>query len=251
MVCVLDEISEIYDFQGILDFIFDSSDPSWKALSTTRASSLLRRILSWVELLRIFASGKLDRLVPFVQTVSTFDSNAGRWLVEKTQEVLGEKKQYEGALLSLYSPIILGSFSEEVKGAAILNLASVLEVLLDFRHDNIKGVDLPWAALIRELEAGGDMRTRSRDIADAELRLYGCLLAGEIMSSQQALLTYEVDLSKWAVRLQFAMQEETVSQNNHSAFYFRLLVLIIHTRSSQPDMQQWHLWLHSHACYVL
>lgn len=215
MVTILDEISEVYDFQGILDFVFDSSHPSWKALSTTRASSLLRRILSWVEMLKIFTSGKLDCLVPFFQAVSTFDSNAGRWLVEKTQEIFGEKKQYEGALLSLYSSTILGSYSEEVKGAAILNLASLLEILLDFRHDNIKGVGLPWAALIRELEAGGDMRTRSRDIADAELRLYGCLLAGEIISSQQALMTYEVDLSKWAVRLQFAMQEETVNQNNH------------------------------------
>lgn len=210
MSSFLVEISETYDFQDILDFIFDSSHPSWKALSTTRASSLLRRTLSWVELLMIFTLGKLDRLLPFFQGVSTFDTNAGRWLVEKTQEVLGEEKQYEGALLSFYSSIILGNYSEEVKGVAILNLASLLEVLLDFRHDNIKGVDLPWAALIRELEAGGDTQTRSRDIADAELRLYGCVLAGEIISSQQALLTYEVDLSKWAVRLQFAMQEETV-----------------------------------------
>lgn len=211
----MDEISEVYDFQGILDFVFDSSHPSWKALSTTRASSLLRRILSWVELLRIFTSGKLDRLVPFFQAVSTFDSNAGQWLVEKTQETFGEKKQYEGALISLYSSVILGRYSEGVKGTAILNLATLLEILLGFRHDIIKGVDLPWAALIRELEAGGDMRTRSRDIADAELRLYGCLLAGEIISSQQTLMTYEVDLSKWAVRLQFAMQEETVNQTNH------------------------------------
>lgn len=215
MASILDEISETYDFQGILEFIFDSSHPSWKALSTTRAASLLRRILSWVELLKIFTSGKFDRLLPFFQDISTFDSNAGRWLVEKTQEVLGERKQYEGALLSFYSSIILGSYSEEVKGAAILNLASLLEVLLDFRHDNIKGVDLPWAALLKELETGGDIQTRSRDIADAELRLYGCLLAGEIISSQQALLTYEVDLSKWAVRLQFAMQEDTVRKHNH------------------------------------
>lgn len=212
MASFLDELFEIYNFQDILEYVFDSSHPSWKALSTTRASSLLRRVLSWVEFLRIFGSGRFDRLKSFFQTVSTFDSNTGRWLLEKTQDLFGERKEYEGTLLNFYAIIILGDYSAEVKGAAILNLATLLEVLLDFRHDNIKGIDLPWTALTKQLESDADAQTRSRDTADAELRLHGCLLAGEIISSQQALLTYEVDLSKWAARLRFAMQEETVSQ---------------------------------------
>lgn len=219
MTSFLDEIFETYDFQGILEYVFDSSHPSWKALSTTRASSLLRRVLSWVELLRIFASDRFVRLKPFFQTVSTFDSNAGRWLLEKTQDFFGERKEYEGILLNLYATIILEAYSTEVKGAAILNLTILLETLLDFRHDNIKGVDLPWTALSKQLESDADAQTRSRDTADAELRLHGCLLAVEIISSQQALSAYEVDLSRWASRLRFAMQEETVSQIIKSSLF--------------------------------
>ena len=91
-------------------------------------------------------------------------------------------------------------------------MASILEVLLDFRHGNIKGIDLPWEALSNQLDCDADMHTRSRDMADAELRLHGCLLAAKINSSQgQSLSAYELDLGKWATKLRFAMQEQTVS----------------------------------------
>jgi len=145
------------------------------------------------------------------QSISAFDSNAGRSLLEKTQEVFGEKEQYRSTLLDLYVSVILGDYSEEVKGEAVLNLANILEVLLDFRHDNIKGVDLPWEALSKQLDSDAEAHTRSRDLADAELRLQGSLLAARINSSQgQSLSAYEYDLRKWATKLRFAMQEETV-----------------------------------------
>lgn len=208
----LNEMFVAYSLHDVLDYVFDSSHPSWEALSTTRASSLLRRVLSWTEFMRILTSDKLQDLTNFFQTIAGFDSNAGRWLLEKTQDTFGEKDQYRNTLLSLYTSIILGGYSEEIKGAAILNMASILEVLLDFRHDNIKGIDLPWEALDKQLDYDADMHTRSRDMADAELRLQGCLLAAKINSSQgQSLSAYELDLGRWATKLRFAMQEQTVS----------------------------------------
>lgn len=208
----LNEMFDAYGLDDVLDYVFDSSHPSWEALSTTRASSLLRRVLSWTEFMRILTSDKLQDLTNFFQTIAGFDSNAGRWLLEKTQDTFGERDQYRNTLLSLYTSIILGGYSEEIKGAAILNMVSILEVLLDFRHDNIKGIDLPWEALSKQLDCDADMHTRSRDMADAELRLHGCLLAAKINSSQgQSLSAYELDLGRWATKLRFAMQEQTVS----------------------------------------
>lgn len=239
MSAFLDEVFDTYDFHDVLHYVFDSSHPSWKALNATRASSLLRRVLSWAEILRISSSSRLENLKPFFQAVSAFDSNAGRWLLEKTQEVLGEKEQYRNALLSLYTTIILGRYSEEIKGAAILNLASILEILLDFRHDNLKGVDLPWEALSKQLESDSDAHTRSRDMADAELRLQGCLLAAKINSSQgQSLSAYELDLCKWATSLRFAMQEETVSLTRISNFNE---TNTNGPRNLQQDTRQWRL----------
>lgn len=211
MATFLDKIFNTYDFHDILNYVFDSSHPSWKALSVTRATSLLRRLFSWAEILRLFASSSVEGLTSLFQSISAFDSNAGRWLLEKTQEVFGEKEKHRSTLLNLYTSIILGDDSEEVKGEAILDLASILEVLLDFRHDNIKGVDLPWEALSKQLDSDADARTRSRDMADAELRLQGSLLAARINSSQgQSLSAYEFDIRMWATKLRFAMQEETV-----------------------------------------
>ena len=208
----LSEMFDAYDLDDVLNYVFDPSHPSWEALSTTRASSLLRRALSWTEFMRIFTTGRPQDLGSFFKIIADFDSNAGRWLLEKTQDTFGEKDQYRNTLLSLYTSIILGGYSEEIKGAAILNMVSILEVLLDFRHDNIKGIDLPWEELSKQLDCDADMHTRSRDMADAELRLHGCLLAAKINSSQgQSLSAYELDLGKWATKLRFAMQEQTVS----------------------------------------
>lgn len=207
----MDEIFNVYDFHDVLNYVFDSSHPSWNALNVTRASSLLRRVFSWAEFLRLFASSRVEELTSLLQGISAFDSNAGRWLLERTHQIFGEKEQYRSTLLNLYASVILGDYSEEVKGEAILNLASILEVLLDFRHDNIKGVDLPWEALGKQLDSDAEAHTRSRDLADAELRLQGSLLAARINSSQgQSLSAYEFDLRKWATKLRFAMQQETV-----------------------------------------
>ena len=212
IIPLLNEMFDAYALDDVLNYVFDSSHPSWGALSITRASSLLRKALSWTEFMRILTSDKLQDLTNFFQTIADFDSNAGRWLLEKTQDTFGEKGQYRTTLLGLYTSIILGGYSEEIKGEAILNMVSILEVLLDFRHDNIKGIDLPWEELSKQLDCDADMHTRSRDIADAELRLHGCLLAAKINSSKgQSLSAYELDLGRWATKLRFAMQEQTVS----------------------------------------
>lgn len=200
----------MYNLDDVLDYLFDPSDPAWKFSSTSRASSLLRRVLSWAMVLRIFTTGRLDSLYGFFQSVSGFDSDAARWLLEQTKK-LDEAERYKSLLLSFYSSVILGGHAQDVKSVAIDNLASILEVLLNNKQD-IKGIDLPCEALERQLAANAETHTRNREMSNAELRLQGCLLAITATAMQtQSAPAFEKAIRKWAVKLQFALQEETVS----------------------------------------
>lgn len=156
-------------------------------------------------------SSRLDGLVDFFQIISDFDSNAARWLLAQMQNTFGEREQYSPTLTRLCSSVILGRHTQEVKWAAIENLASILEHLFDAHGDDIKGIELPCEELEKQLEADGEIHMRSREMADAELRLQGCLLTIKAASMQSPASKFERDIRKWAVKLQFAMQEETVS----------------------------------------
>ncbi|KAF7591447.1 hypothetical protein BBP40_001550 [Aspergillus hancockii] len=204
-----------YGFQDILDYLFDTSNPLWKSLSTTRASSMLRRSLPWVGVLQMFVSGELEGLDSFIKTVSTFDPNAGVWLLERMQETFGAKEKYRKTLLKLYPSIILANYPEEVKGPAISYLATILEGLLDFHHDKFKDVDLSWEALDQQINSNPNGEVWNRDRSDAGIRLQGCLLAAKVISNQGQIT--ETDVRRWATKLRFAMQEETEFTTRHAA----------------------------------
>ncbi|BAE58712.1 unnamed protein product [Aspergillus oryzae RIB40] len=196
-----------YGFQDILEYLFDSSNPNHNSLSKTRASSMLRRSLPWVGVLQMFVTGELDELAPFVKTVSTFDPNAGVWLLQRIQDTIGAKDKYRKTLLQLYPSIILGDYPEDVKGSAISSLASILEDLLDFHHDNFKDVELPWEELDQHINSKPNGEVWNRDRSDAGIRLQGCLLAAKVISNQAQIS--ETDIRRWATKLRFAMEEET------------------------------------------
>lgn len=193
-----------------MDYLFDLSDSSWKFSSTSRASPLLRRVLSWAMSLKIFVSGRLVGLEDFFQRVSDFDSDAARWLLEQTNK-LAQKEYYRPSLLAFYSSVVLGRHAQDVKSTAIENLTSNLETLLEVPED-IKKIDLPFEALDKQLGTDASAHMRNREMANAELRLQGCLLALRVSSMQsQTIPGFEKEIRKWEVKLQFAMSEETVS----------------------------------------
>lgn len=161
----------------------------------------------------MFVSNKLDELEPFLRSVSAFDPNAGRWLLERMPDVFGEDESHKGALFKLYSSIILSSSSDLVKAAAISNLASFLEAFLDFHHGITNVPDLPWEDLERQIEPGTAVETWNREMTDAALRLQGCLLAVKAISHQwqSPSAEFELELRQWTIKLRCALQEETVS----------------------------------------
>ncbi|RAL13849.1 THADA/TRM732 family protein [Aspergillus homomorphus CBS 101889] len=207
MASTLDFVANEYAFQDILDFVFDPNHPTWKSLSTTRASSLLRRAISWVSILQLIIAGKVNDLEPLLRTVSNFDPNAGQWLLERLQEIFGQRDQYGKTLINLYSSVILGDYPEEVKAIAISCLASKLQALFDFHNETLPQIDLPWGALEGQLKHGSSQHIWNRDRSDAELQLHGSLLAAKAIASNNQ--NSENDINEWATRLRFAMQEET------------------------------------------
>lgn len=207
MITTLSQLSEFYSFASIRQFVFDSSHPSWKTLSTTRAPSLLRRAISWVTVLQMFVTDKLGDVEPLLGVVSRFDPNAGQWLLERIQEIFGEKDQYRQALIKLYYTVILGAYPEEVKASAISCLASALSLVLDVHNEAVNQIDLPWETLEKHLKLASSENIWNRDRSDAELILEGCLLALKTISGRQSS---DLDILEWATRLQSAMQEETV-----------------------------------------
>ncbi|RAK77623.1 THADA/TRM732 family protein [Aspergillus fijiensis CBS 313.89] len=207
LVSTFESLTTEYAFEDILGFVFDTSHPSWKSLSTTRASSLLRRAISWVTVLHMLIGGRVNDLEPFVRTVSNFDPNAGQWLLERLQEIFGPREQYGKTLIGLYSSVILGDYPEEVKAVAIASLASKLQVLFDCRNEALPQIDLPWGALEGQLKHGSSQHIWNRDRSDAELQLHGSLLAAKAIASNNQ--SSENDINEWATRLRFAMREET------------------------------------------
>ncbi|PYH62216.1 THADA/TRM732 family protein [Aspergillus niger CBS 101883] len=206
MATTLNYLSETYAFAAIREFLFDSSHPSWKTLSTTRAPSLLRRAISWVTVLQMFIMDKVSEVEPLLGVISRFDPNAGQWLLERIQEILGERDQYRQALINLYYTVILGVYPQEVKAVAITCLASALSFVLDFHNESVAHIGLSWETLEKHLKHASTEHIWNRDRSDAELVLEGCLLALKTISGGQGS---ELDILEWATRLQSAMQEET------------------------------------------
>ena len=235
---LVDETFNAYDLDDILDYLFDLSDPSWKFSSTARATPLLRRVFAWAMSLKVVLSGRFDDLECLFQRVSDFDTDAARWVLEQTQK-LAERERYRPSLLSFYSSVVLGRHSQNVKSMAIEDLTSNLEALLEVPED-IKKIDLPFEALEKQLVADANAHMRNRDMANAELRLQGCLLALRVLSMESQITpAFEKEIRKWEVKLQFAMSEETVSSSRYLGC---LTIDADETRNSQQDMLLRRRW---------
>lgn len=208
MTDLLDFIFDTYEIPETVDFVFDSSNPSFTTLSTTRAFSLLRRELAWVAVLRALTKGDTKDLEKFVQKVATFDPNACQWILENLHELLGANDGYTEPLAKLYTSLIRENVPLEVKTPAISNLASYVQVALESEHAALQTSALPWKDLAAQVKIGSAEKGFNRDRADADLQLEGCLVGSRSVTPGRQLSGTEIQ--EWATRLRFALAEETV-----------------------------------------
>ncbi|KAF9891702.1 hypothetical protein FE257_003714 [Aspergillus nanangensis] len=236
-------LTYIYDVHGlhdILENLFNSSSPSWKFLSTTRASSLLRRALSWVAILQAFIEGEVIEVEPFLNTVSKFDSNVGTWLLGKIQDTFGVQKRHHATLLSIYSSVILGDYPEEVKSSATVYIADVLSSRLSLETEKFTDISLPWEALDKYINSDHDGLVWNRDRSDAALHLQGCLLAAKDITNSAEITPN--DVHRWTTKLRFAMEEETEYTTRSAAMVsLRAFGPSLRTGDKPPRMDQMFL----------
>ncbi|KAL3463956.1 putative death-receptor fusion protein-domain-containing protein [Aspergillus heterothallicus] len=214
MVELIDHVFATYDILETLAFAFDSSNPSWATLSTTRAFSLWRRQLAWTTVLRILVRGETSGLQPLLHNVATLDPNAGQWVLERLHETFGTKEYYSQTLTALYSSMIIGNLPLEIKTPAISNLAANLQVAIEVESSVLQALNLPWEKLAAQIKIGSTKKGFNRDRADADLRLEGCLLA--LKSTAQSHFP-EQEVLEWATRLRFALREETEFTTRYAA----------------------------------
>jgi hypothetical protein len=221
-VDLLDYIFDTYSISDTVDFVFDSSNPSFTTLNTTRAFSLLRRELAWVMTLKALIKGDTEDLEAFLQKVATLDPNACQWLLERLHETFEAKEEYTKLLAGLYASIIVGKLPLEVKIPAISNLASYLQVALETKDAALIPA-LAWEDLAAQVKIGSTSKGFNRDRADADLQLEGCLIGLKSITRDHEIL--ETEVREWATRLRFALAEETVcacSQLDNQSLLTRL-----------------------------
>ncbi|KAL2834612.1 putative death-receptor fusion protein-domain-containing protein [Aspergillus pseudoustus] len=213
MIELMDHAFATYDILETLGFAFDSSNPSWSTLSTTRAFSLWRRQLAWITVLRILVRGETSELHTLLHNVATLDPNACQWLLERLHETFGTKESYRQILTALYSSIIVGELPLEAKTPAISNLALHLQCAIK-SGSSLQTLNLPWQELTAQIKIGSTKKGFNRDRADADLQLEGCLLALKSVSRPQIP---ETEVLEWATRLRFALREETEFTTRYAA----------------------------------
>lgn len=212
IVSFITSVFEEHDLNGVLSDVFDASQRGWNLQCGTRASSLFRRALTWCKILNSFASHDWSSIPPFFNGVAAFDADAANWIIERLQETLGEKETYHKPLADLYSSVIIGDYTSDVKTVAASSLASILEHLLSSQVKSIPELALPCDNLMQNFRPDLAIEEWNRQATDAELRLQGCLLAIQVISSgDQNMSAFKSTLHSWAIKLRSALSEETVS----------------------------------------
>jgi hypothetical protein len=182
---VINEICAEHDINGIVSYIFDGSKAGWNLETKTRASSLLRRALSWCTVLKMLALEQWSEIPAFHRGVAVFDADAATWVLEQLQEKLDKAERLRKPLVDLYSVIVLSNdASSSATTVAVSNLASILEKLLSSQEGVIPELALPCDNLSKSFRPETDIKSWNRHATDSALRLQGCLLAIRSSSSE-------------------------------------------------------------------
>ncbi|GAD96200.1 HEAT repeat protein [Paecilomyces variotii No. 5] len=217
----VDPIFDAHDISSRLDHAVGAARLSAEPNSETRASSLLRRSLAWTSIMRQALSVTLgaDWLTALFSQVSAVDPDAARWLLEQMSRVFGTKAKYKTKLMELCTYVITRPFPEYVKAGAMTTMATLLEGLLETDFSGASDLELSWDALRCSIKADYDAYAQSRETTDAALRLQGwvLMLQARGIGAWESSGDFTLQLREWAVKLRYAMKEETEFTTRYSA----------------------------------
>lgn len=203
-------VFDAYDLEQIMAGLL--SNPEAR-LNEIRAGSLLRRALTWGIILKnslkSISESPVALIGPFFD-LSTGDSDAACWILERVRDVFPGYKQQKD-FLSLYLLILLQEQEESVKAKAVFNLSEILQDALE-QGLTVGFVD-KWPRVSDHLYVQSQDQIWSCELTENVLRLQGSLLALKYRDTPVDSDSKELalDLRRWVVGLRSALSEETVS----------------------------------------
>jgi hypothetical protein len=215
-----------YRLQPALNCLIDPSDKSPKFLDETRASSLLRRALSWCLILKALITPDLvhPSLMELFSGVSASDSSAAQWLLQRMDAVFKNKEAYKQRVLDFHLAIMCGDHSGRVITSVTLNVARLLEDALDYRAPAWPNLSIKWTELKDSLLSRSQRRMWGREMADADLRLHSCLLTFQFLSLEEERFSTKsvIDIRGWLIKLYSAIEDVIVSKepSHRCIFHF-------------------------------
>lgn len=223
VVSFIDAMTWDYGLYDALEKTVTSTD-SIHSTCSNHQSTLLRTALGLTtQISLLLECSEPQALFSLIDHVSSVDPDAAQWILQECHRCLGHNRRLWTQKIKLYVDILTKSHAENVKAAATSNLADILESFLEvgpsiLSEVNTATIRVELALLPNQVSR---MSTWGRDIVDSDLRLHGCVLAFQFLSSDpwnsdlQILHILEI----WCLKLRYAIQDESVHYTASFTFH--------------------------------
>lgn len=213
IVSLVDSISTSNNLLDRLDYLLSGKLDS----STSRSSSLLLRALSFSKLaVDLIRDASPNSLAVIVELLSSKDSDAAVWILYRLHTNFKNRSK-QITRIKFYNCIIQGPSVQNIKKAAISNLADEISTFLESDSQTPEEFNLyvEWACSAGFPKQTPDSKIWDREMTNTAMQLHGCLLALQINSVPSGPLhtqnTLLPSINAFNRSLQFAVQDLTVS----------------------------------------
>ncbi|KAK2740916.1 hypothetical protein FQN57_005920 [Myotisia sp. PD_48] len=214
-----DVVSGMYDF----DWIYTSSTSISKAGPTLPRSSalLLEIIILGFLVTRLLRKSSPEELAQLLETCSKVDSDVVPAALRRLHSEYKDQPSSQNDRIELYYHVIKNIPSKQVKEAAISNLASELEKILDSDAKSLEklGFLLTLRPVLDGMEKGPN-ELSGRGMVNASHRLQACLLSLDMVSCPETPLSGSLAkgrLDDLVNHMSFSIHEQTAYETRHAA----------------------------------
>ncbi|PGH15198.1 hypothetical protein AJ79_02563 [Helicocarpus griseus UAMH5409] len=216
------QINELLDEHNAFNILADLLSQAKVGSYIHRSSFLLLRAIAasktTISLVQQFS---LEKLLEFIRTVSSTDPDTACWLLNHTHVHFGPHKRSQVDRMKVHISIISTQLPQAVQCAVFSSLADDLASLFE-NHSQIPedfNFLQQWVTSANIPNDSNATGMWNRAMADASLRLQGCILALRLLSFKAVEVTSEFisSLNTWVQSLRSAMADETEFTTRHAA----------------------------------
>ncbi|WEW57008.1 hypothetical protein PRK78_002467 [Emydomyces testavorans] len=204
-------------FETLLGRLLTSTSGS----SAARSSSVLIRFFAFdIISLKLLKKSAPEDLAQLVEGISVVDLDAAPWLLHRLHQVFGSYTGVRFDTIRLYICIIEITQSQQLKTAAMSNLAKSLEDVYE------KGAQFPseleflkdWAKSIDLFTEESGSQLSNREMVNTSMHLEGCLLPLRVESAEGLVnsAAMKINMRRLVQMMSSAMAEETEFSTRYS-----------------------------------